>query len=54
MPVYIQLFEWEKKKVTVHKSRSLNLLVHRTKSMVKLITFRFPFIAEDEFLSSNV
>ena len=41
-------------KVTVHKSLPWNLFVHRTKSMVKLITFGFPFVAEDEFPSSNV
>ena len=44
----------EKKKITVHKSGPSNLLVDRTKSMVKLIIFVLPFVVKDEFPNSNI
>ena len=54
MPTYLQLFERERKKITVDKSGKPNLLVDRTKSMVKLIIFTLPFVVKDEFLKSSV
>ena len=44
----------EEKKITVHKSGSSNLLVDRTKSMVKLIIFVLSFVVKDEFPNSNI
>ena len=50
MPVYLNLFEWDRKQnLTVHKSGPPNLLVDRTKSVVKLISFVFSFVVKDEF-----
>ena len=43
-----------KRKITVHKSGPFNLLVDRTKSMVKLIIFVLSFVVKDEFPNSNV
>ena len=42
------------KKITVHKSDLLNLLLNRTKSVVKLTVYVLPFVVNDEFLNSNV
>ena len=47
MPAYLYLFEWEKEKITVYKSGQSNLLVDRTKSMVKLVTFMLSFVVKD-------
>ena len=44
----------DKKKITVHKSGPSNLLVDRTKSMVKLIIFVLSFVVKDEFSNSNI
>ena len=43
-----------KEKKTVHKSGPSNLLVARTKSMVKLIIFALSFVVKDEFPNSNI
>ena len=43
MPVYLWLFELERKKI-----------VDRTKLMVKLIVFMLSFVVKDEFPNSNV
>ena len=42
------------KKIYVHKSGPSNLLVDRTKSMVKLIIFVLSFVVKDEFPNSNI
>ena len=44
----------EEIKITVHKSGPSNLLVDRTKSMVKLIIFVLSFVVKDEFPNINV
>ena len=44
----------EGKKITVHKGGPSNLLVDRTKSMVKLIIFVLSFVVKDEFPNSNI
>ena len=41
-------------KITVHKSGPSNLLVDRTKSMVKLIISVLSFVVKDEFPNINV
>ena len=41
-------------KITVHKSDLLNLLLNRTKSVVKLTVYVLSFVVNDEFLNSNV
>ena len=40
--------------ITVHKSGPSNLLVDRTKLMVKLIIFVLSFVVKDEFPNSNI
>ena len=42
------------KKIIVRKSGPSNLLVDKTKSLVKLIIFVLPFVVKDEFPNSNV
>ena len=42
------------KKITIHKSDLLNLLLNRTKSVVKLTVYVLSFVVNDEFLNSNV
>ena len=42
------------KKITLHKSDLLNLLLNRTKSVVKLTVYVLSFVVNDEFLNSNV
>ena len=42
------------KKITVHKGYLLNLLLNRTKSVVKLTVYVLSFVVNDEFLNSNV
>ena len=44
----------EEIKITVRKSGPSNLLVDRTKSMVKLIIFVLSFVVKDEFPNINV
>ena len=49
------MFEWEKrKKIAFHKGGPSNLLVDRTKSMVKLIIFVLSVKVSNEFPNSNV
>ena len=44
----------EEKKITVQTSGPSNLLVDRTKSMVKLIISVLSFVVKDEFPNSNI
>ena len=44
----------EENKITVHKSSPSNLLVERTKSMVKLVIFVLSFVVKDDIPNSNV
>ena len=44
----------EEKNVTVHKSGPSNLLVDRTKSMVKFIIFVLSFVVKGKFPNSNI
>ena len=44
----------KRKKIAFHKSGPSNLLVDRTKSMVKLIIYVLSFVVRDEFPNSNI
>ena len=46
--------EEKRKQIAFHKSGPSNLLVDRTKSMVKLIIFVLSFVVKDEFPNSNI
>ena len=46
--------EEKRKKIAFHKSGPSNLLVDRTKSIVKLIIFVLSFVVKDEFLNMNI
>ena len=46
--------EEKRKKIAFHKSGPSNLLVDRTKSVVKLIIIVLPFAVKDEFPNSNI
>ena len=46
--------EKKEKKIAFHKSGSSNLLVDRTKSIVKLIIFVLSFVVKDESPNSNI
>ena len=49
-----RLNERKQKKIAFHSSGSSNLLVDRTKSMVKLIIFVLSFVVKNEFANSNI
>ena len=48
------MIEEKRKKIAIHKSGQSNLLVDRTKSVVKLIIFVLSFVVKDEFPNSNI